>query len=638
MSSTVNHREASDNSAPEVGRILLIESDEEIAKLVANAIRGARELTLERAATLAAGLERLSASAVRLVVVGAELPDGRGAPTVRSLRKMLPEVPILVLGDISEPEAVRLATAGAQACLQRKALTQTTLQRAMSRALANPARAPAPPSGPAAKPISRLAVSLTIGTLRVANDGTVRGANPAITRMLGYRVTNELLGQPLSQLLAHDMDWPAIRDGAAAVEPVSLVLRDRNGAARHLEGEVHRRLDAQGHVQGVDLLLVDFTTQRELERALEGASHAEALAALTAGLAHDFNNLLTVIVGNLYLLAEAVRDDETLLGKVKTARDAARRGADLTRQLLTFARQQRTEPEIASVQKVIDDIKLLLARALGSRIQLSTDVASDTWPIAVEVPQLESAIINLAVNARDALEDGGKVAITAANTSVDAAAAERLDIAAGEYVSIDVADNGAGIPEAIRDRIFDAFFTTKGQRGTGLGLGMVRRMVSAAGGAITVESETGRGTTFTLLLPRARGEARVNEMTQPLSTLPTGTESVVVCCRDPQVAQTVHELLDVLGYRVSVAATHEAATAKLAEGPNLLICDASRSQRAEVEALIGNATKTMSALKILLVTDDTWSAELPEEGVHGCLRKPFSLADLAKAVRAALNS
>ena len=637
MSSPVQRRERSASSVPDVDRILLIDGDNDAAKLVASAIRGAREFALQRSTTLAEGLEQLRSAQIRLVLAAAELPDSRGAATVQALRKVQPDVPILVLGDISQPEAVRIAAAGAQACLQRKALTQTTLQRALSRALTQESRVSVD-RNVATKPVSRLAVSLMVGSLRVANDGSVRSANPAITRMLGYQVTNELVGQPLAPLLVRAQDWIALRDGTASVETVSLALRHQGGASLYTKGEVHRRRDIQGRPVGMDLLLVDFTTQHQLEQALESASHAEALAALTAGLAHDFNNLLTVIVGNLYLLAESVRSNDALLGKVKIARDAARRGADLTKQLLTFARQKNAEREVAGVQKVMENIVLLLERALGSKIKLTTEVSSDAWPVSVDVTQLESAVINLAVNARDALEGGGNVTITARNTALDAIAAEALSVPPGDYVAIAVADDGPGIPAEIRSRIFDPFFTTKGQRGTGLGLGMVRRMVVAAGGAVDVDSELGRGTTFTLLLPRAKGEkTHNNELTQPLSTLPTGSEAVVVCCSDAQVAQTIHELLVVLGYRVSLAPSLEAVPAKLAERADLLICEPASSERDAIQQMIGAAHQSVPDLKVLLVADDTWNAEQPDSGVHGLLRKPFSLADLAKAVRAALN-
>jgi PAS domain S-box-containing protein len=618
-------------------RILLIASDDDVARLVDTAIRGAREFTLEREETLAGALERLRSPPLRLVLVTTELPDSHGAHTVQTLRKAHPDVPILVLGDISQPEAVRIAAAGAQACLQRKALTLTTLQRAMSRALAKtPSRPSAVPT--LGKPASRLAVSLSVGSLRIDGAGRIRGCNPAMAQLLGYRVTNELVGRDMSELLTDSRDWSRLKDGDEAVERISIAMRHIGGREIYLKGDVFRRRNDQDPA-GIELLLADFTTQQQLERALESASRAEALAALTAGVAHDFNNLLTVIVGNLYLLAESVRDDESLLGKVKIARDAARRGADLTKQLLSFARHKPADPQVTQLSRVIENITLLLERALGSKVALKTEVAADAWPVSVDVTQLESAVINLAVNARDALDGGGTVTIAVRNATLDADSAKRLGIKPGEHVQVSVADDGPGIPEGIREKIFEPFFTTKGQRGgTGLGLSMVRRMIVAAGGAVDLASETGRGTTFTLLMPRAKGEVRNNEMTQPLSTLPTGSEAVLVSCTDSAVGQTVHELLDVLGYQVTVAANPEAASAKLAESDTrLLICEAPRSQASLLKSAIAAAREQAPKLKVLLVTDDSSNVESYNDEVHGVLRKPFSLADLATSVRAALD-
>jgi signal transduction histidine kinase len=272
-------------------------------------------------------------------------------------------------------------------------------------------------------------------------------------------------------------------------------------------------------------LFVESADEQQLRRAVQHSARMEALGSLTAGIAHDFNNLLTVLVGNLYLAAEELRGKSPTFEKVKTARDAGKRGSDLIRHLLAFARREELPAETVDPKKVVADLIPLLNRSLGSRIQLETGLDSSSG-VRASAAQLESVIVNLAINARDAMAGKGKVALRTRDVTLSAADAAGKGLPkAGAYVAISVADDGPGIPEEIRERVFEPFFSTKTEgAGTGLGLCMVRWFAEQSGGAVELESIHGRGTTVSVWLPRiGDGVVDGHDGTMPLSTLPSGS-------------------------------------------------------------------------------------------------------------------
>ncbi len=250
----------------------------------------------------------------------------------------------------------------------------------------------------------------------------------------------------------------------------------------------------------------------ESEKQLHHAQKMEAIGNLTGGMAHDFNNLLGVIIGNLDLLGDRLKgrsDDAALLSQ--SALEAALRGADLTRRLLAFARQQPLQPQRIDVNKLVDGITKLLGRMLGEHIEISLDLANDLWPVVADPAHLEAAITNLATNARDAMPKGGKLIIATGNGQLDGDyAALHPEVTAGDYALIEVSDTGTGMPPEVINRIFEPFFTTKERgKGTGLGLAMVFGFMKQSGGHINVYSEVGVGTTFRLTTCRAKRTRRM---------------------------------------------------------------------------------------------------------------------------------
>jgi CheY-like chemotaxis protein len=346
-----------------------------------------------------------------------------------------------------------------------------------------------------------------------------------------------------------------------------------------------------------------------------------------------------VLVGNLYLVGEDLRAQPKVFDKLKAARDAAKRGTDLIKQLLAFARREELDADIIDPAKVVDGVTPLLRRALGVRIALKTSFQADAGTIRASTAQLESVVVNLAVNARDAIEGKGRITVDVRRTQLTQVEAERRKLArAGAYVTISVADTGCGVPPELVERVFEPFFSTKGERGgTGLGLSMVRWFAEQAGGAVELQSAVGRGTTVTLLLPQqAEHASDGGDGTMPLSTLPSGSEHVVVLALDEELRATICQTLEVLGYSVRIASgVEDMFDALHADEVRLLMVDG--LGRADTDVLI-RARAIRPGLKIMVTTDATRASERFLATGVAMLAKPFSLADLAGAVRGILDA
>ena len=283
------------------------------------------------------------------------------------------------------------------------------------------------------------------------------------------------------------------RDGGLVwVREVAEVVRDAEG----------RRIAVEGTMQ-------DITEQRALEEQLRQAQKMESIGQLTGGIAHDFNNLMAVILGNLELLAEDLVGDRAALQKIETAIRSTLRGSDLTQRLLAFARQQSLAPKLTQIGELIRSMRDLLLRPIGPAIEVSFALADDLWSAEIDQARLETSLLNLVINARDAMPDGGRLAIAADNVTIEPGdGRESEGLRLGAYVRIAVADSGEGMTEEVRARAFDPFFTTKGiGKGTGLGLSMVYGFVKQSGGHVELVSEVGRGTTVTIYLPAAGAAA-----------------------------------------------------------------------------------------------------------------------------------
>ena len=281
-----------------------------------------------------------------------------------------------------------------------------------------------------------------------------------------------------------------------------------DGTLRELSISSALLRDANAQVTGILFVAHDVSEAKETEKRLRQALKMEAVGQLTGGIAHDFNNLLAIIHGNLELIDDRSAGDPELDEMVGDALRAAKRGASLTHQLLAYSRQQPLAPKVVKLNQLVSDVTSLLRRALGETIEIKNAVPSDLWPTRIDPNQLENALLNLAVNARDAMPNGGKLTIEGANKILDEHYAEQnSEVTPGSYVLLAITDSGTGMSEEILDRVLEPFFTTKPEgQGTGLGLSMVHGFVKQSGGHLKIYSEPGRGTTVNLYLPKAQDD------------------------------------------------------------------------------------------------------------------------------------
>ncbi|HEV2564052.1 MAG TPA: ATP-binding protein [Microvirga sp.] len=384
------------------------------------------------------------------------------------------------------------------------------------------------------------------------------------------------------------------------------------------------------------------------EEALRQAQKMEAVGQLTGGIAHDFNNLLTIIVGNIELLQRRLPEgNERLLRAADHAMEATRRAATLTQRLLAFSRRQPLEPKPIDANKLVAGMSELLRRTLGETIVLETVLAGGLWRTQADPNQLENAIVNLAVNARDAMPGGGKLTIETANARLDEAYVEALaePVPPGQYVLVAVSDTGTGMDKATMERVFEPFFTTKGVgRGTGLGLSQVYGFVRQSNGHIRIYSELGEGTTIKIYLPRLIGsDDEPAEMPAKAPVMVKGSgETILVVEDEPALRAYAVEALRDLGYRVLEAADGRGALSIVERHPEieLLFTDVVLAGGMNGRVLADEVTQRKPGLPVLYTTGYTQNAIVHhgrlDPGMN-LISKPFSYADLAAKVRRMLD-
>jgi CheY-like chemotaxis protein len=388
---------------------------------------------------------------------------------------------------------------------------------------------------------------------------------------------------------------------------------------------------------------VDVTARVRSEVALRQSQKMETIGQLTGGVAHDFNNLLQVISANLDLLADDVQKDSRTGGRLQNAISAVERGSRLTAQLLAFARRQTLAPRATNLGRLINDMTDLLRRTLGERIEVESIVAGGLWNTLIDQNQLENAILNLAINSRDAMPDGGKLTIEVANAFLDESYARaHSEVTPGQYVMVAVSDTGSGMPAEVAARAFDPFFTTKPEgKGTGLGLSQVYGFVKQSGGHIKIYSEAGEGTTIKLYLPRSTAAA---QWTAPVLEAPTAGsgETVLVVEDDDGVRAAVSDLLADLGYSVLRAEGVEQALAVINTGQkiDLLFTDVVMPGPIKTRDMARIAKEKLPNLKVLFTSGYTQNAIVHngklDEGIE-ILSKPYRKDDLARKLRAMLD-
>ena len=381
--------------------------------------------------------------------------------------------------------------------------------------------------------------------------------------------------------------------------------------------------------------------RKRIEERLYLSQRMDAIGRLTGGIAHDFNNLLMVIQGNAEMLVDLDGEAKRVARPILRA---AARGAELTQRLLAFARQQPLHPRTIELDVLVTEMSDLLTRTLGETIDIATRAAPDLWPATADPGQVEAALLNLAINARDAMARGGKLTIECENTHLeDAYAMRHPETKAGDYVVVAVSDEGCGMTPEVRARAFDPFFTTKVVgKGSGLGLSMVYGFAQQSGGHVNIYSEPGRGTTVKLYLPRAEARSPGAAAEKETELLRGREELVMVIEDNPDVRELAVTMLEGLGYRVTEASDAAAAGRVLKSGPpvDLVLCDVVLPGGVSGLDFAETARRSFPDLKIIFMSG--YPAEAARRNgfseVNGVLlNKPFRREQLAKALREALD-
>jgi two-component system cell cycle sensor histidine kinase/response regulator CckA len=479
-------------------------------------------------------------------------------------------------------------------------------------------------------------------------EGRILYVNPAFEQVTGY-TRAEAIGQNPRVLKSDKQDSAFYRElwakiSAGEVWRGRFINKKKNGILYPEDAVIAPVRNEKNAVTHYIAIKRDVTHELELEDQNRQTQKIDSIGRLAGGVAHDFNNILTTILGNAELALMQLPTDAPLRSNLESIQEGAERGANLTRQLLAFARRQVIEPRLVKLNELIVNLNKMLQRLIGEDIKLMTQGAPDLAPIKADPGQIEQVLLNLAVNARDAMPDGGTLTIYTANVTLDKDYATRHLITPGDYVMVRVTDTGVGMTDEVKRHIFEPFFTTKIQgKGTGLGLATCFGIIQQSNGHIHCDSQAGKGTEFRIYLPPVREEEDVAARPEVPAQLPQGTETVLLAEDEPSLRQLMGRVLRMQGYTILEAADgNEALAMAQANGPKiqLLVTDVimpGLSGKMLAEWL----TQVNPRVKILFI-----SGYINNAAVRGAmtkpgtlfLQKPFNPQDLAKKVRQALDA
>ncbi len=494
-----------------------------------------------------------------------------------------------------------------------------------------------------------LVTNAPYGICRCDSAGQLLDANPALLGMLGFSSAKELVGTHLGTLYADTQHWFELADflrSAAAFNGLIAEWKRRDGTPTVVRVSGRAVADA-GKGRTFELFAEDVTERRALEQQLRQSQKMEAVGRLAGGIAHDFNNLLMVISGYSEFLLDRLSPDPALRGPAQEIASAAGRATSLTRQLLAFSRKQMLAPKILDLNGVVTENLKMLTRVIGEDIDLVMVPAAGLGTVRADAGQIEQVIMNLAVNARDAMPAGGKLTIETSNVSLDEEYARfHAPLRAGNYVMLAISDTGVGMDSETQSHIFEPFFTTKGPKGTGLGLSTVYGIIKQSGGYIWVYSEQGRGTTFKVYLPRvAESIQSVAQVAVPAESDSTalGTETILLVEDEANLRYLARQFLEKQGYRVIEAADGAVAMqiAVAHEGViHLLLTDVIMPgmNGRELAQRISEIRPNVKVLYMSGYTENVIGRNGTLDAGVRLLQKPFTLRDLKSKVREVLDT
>jgi PAS domain S-box-containing protein len=494
-----------------------------------------------------------------------------------------------------------------------------------------------------------LVTNAPYGICRCDSSGILLSANPAMISMLGLGSEDDLVGRSVASLYADSQQWFTVADRLGSLQPFQGLAaewrrKDDSLKSVRLSG---RAIRGERKTLFFELFAEDITEHRDLEEQLRQSQKMEAIGRLAGGIAHDFNNLLMVISGYCEFLLERVGTDAKLRGPAQEIANAANRATSLTRQLLAFSRKQMLAPKVIDLNNVVTENLKMLDRLIGEDIDLVMIPGTGLGAVKADPGQIEQVIMNLAVNARDAMPYGGKLKIETSNITLDERYARfHAPLRPGEYVMLRISDTGTGMDTETQTHIFEPFFTTKGPRGTGLGLSMVYGIIKQSGGFIWVDSAEGKGARFEILLPRVSAAAElsyVETYQAEVSVGPREHETILLVEDEGNLRYLARQYLEQQGYVVLEAAEGDSALqlSSSHKGPiHLLLTDVVMPGMNGRE-LATQVTRARPEMKVLYMSGYTENA-IGHNGTLDSgivlLQKPFTLPDLKAKVRELLDS
>ena len=634
-------------------RVLLVEDNPGDARLILDLLQevNAGGFEFERVDRLSAALDRVPKAPVDVVLLDLGLPDSQGIETFWSVQRDVPEAPIIVISGLSDERlALEAVRAGAQDYLVKGRIEGPQLARTIRYAIER--KQSEVRLRESEERFRELAENVReVFFVSDAATGRLLYTNPAYEEV--FRHSREYAySKPLAwRETVHPDDQarmmgapPAIAQAGEMTLDTFRVVRP-DGTIRWVRSRTTPVKNGSGKLGRVVGIAEDITELKHAEDQFHKAQKMEAVGRLAGGIAHDFNNLLVAIIGTAELLLDGMGPDDPQRADVQEIRKAGARAAELTQQLLAFSRQQVLETKVLEVNGLVADLDKLLRRLIGEDVELKTVLASDLGHVRTDPGQLEQVIVNLAVNARDAMPQGGRLTIETADVELDESYTRAHEpVRPGRYVMIAVSDTGTGMSEGTKARIFEPFFTTKEQgKGTGLGLATVYGIVKQSDGYVWAYSEMGEGTTFKIYLPRVDQPAAPRQRATPEDARPRGTETIFLVEDDEQVRESTRRMLGSLGYRVTVADSGEQAFALLDRHQgalHLLVTDVVMP-RISGRRVVEQSRVRRPGLKALYLSGYTDEAIVRHgvlEGGVPFLQKPFSLDGLARKVRDVLDA
>jgi PAS domain S-box-containing protein len=630
-------------------RILLIEDNPGDARQVREMLRGPGvRFEVETAERLADGVRRLQGGGLDLTLLDLDLPDSQGQETLVRVQAAAPEVPVVVMTGTDDVDlALRAVQAGAQDYLVKGQLHEGLLRRSVCYAIE---RKQAEEALRASERKYRHFFEQDLAGHYVSTaDGRLLACNSAFARLLGFASEGEATEARVTALYtspeARDIFLGRLRNHGR-VEHFETELRRKDGTPVHvIQSATAVRTDDGSDLREIHGFLIDDTARKEAEREFLQAQKMEAVGRLAGSVAHDFNNVLGVILGSVELLQRSFTAGDPQLEKLGQIRDAAEHAAILTRQLLAFSRRQVLKPRVLDLTELVRGMEPMLSRLIGEDIELVTRLPGGLGRIMADEGQIQQVLMNLAVNSRDAMADGGRLRIEITEERTDPAhLALRPDVAPGPYVVLSVSDTGQGMDATTLAHVFEPFFTTKpAGQGTGLGLATVYGIVKQSGGHIEVETEPGKGAAFRVYLPMTERAAEPAPTDVLSPSARGGSETILLLEDDATLRSLVHEILEQAGYTVLSAAGPEDALAavSLHSGPiELLISDVIMpgGSGPEFAAQLLALRPRAQVLYMSGYTDEGIARHgVLEAGVR-LLQKPFASEALLRAVRAALEA